>query len=131
VNRRNGRVRSSGPTYQGLGIGGWGLVGWSASCERDSLVGHLVSRTHPTIVIQPEKCSPTAKHAKHAKELSLSKTAAGKCLKSKPVPFSPESAFEPQRAPSPQRNPLYPKERREKKRGADRNILAQALSPGG
>jgi hypothetical protein len=45
--------------------------------------------------------------------------------------FIPESAFEPQSAPSPQRNPPYPKKRREKKRGADRNILAQALSPGG
>jgi hypothetical protein len=33
--------------------------------------------------------------------------------------------------PSPQRNPPYPKERQERKRGADRNILAQALDPGG
>jgi len=52
----------------------------------------------------------------------------GKVVKER---FIPESAFEPQSAPSPQRNPPYPKERREKKRGADRNILAQALSPGG
>ena len=44
--------------------------------------------------------------------------------------FIPESAFEPQSTPSPQRNPPYPKERREKKRGADRNILAQALDVG-
>jgi len=28
----------------------------------------------------PENCSPTAKHAKHPKELPLSKTAVGQCL---------------------------------------------------